>query len=169
MEKMCISEDAFKAMFTKYFDMNVFYSHVPAESQFDVSKLKRCYIKLPLCPYLVWKTYSIQFGIFKSAFVLIGGIYLLYTPIWIPIDLSLIKQILGADYDSFSSHGVYHHKNDFISENIFTVEGEEWKALRSNLSPTFTPAKLKAMYDILYNFGLQLEAQSRNTHISVFN
>ncbi|KAH1011226.1 hypothetical protein HUJ04_000640 [Dendroctonus ponderosae] len=88
-----------------------------------------------------------------------GGMYLFYTPIWIPIDLNLIKQILVTDYESFSSHGLYHHKNDFISENIFTKEGEEWKTLRSNLSPTFTPAKLKTMYDILYNFGHHLEAQ----------
>ncbi|ENN81780.1 hypothetical protein YQE_01840, partial [Dendroctonus ponderosae] len=89
-----------------------------------------------------------------------GGMYLFYTPIWIPIDLNLIKQILVTDYESFSSHGLYHHKNDFISENIFTKEGEEWKTLRSNLSPTFTPAKLKTMYDILYNFGHHLEAQN---------
>nr|UUB32642.1 cytochrome P450 CYP6DH3 [Dendroctonus rhizophagus] len=92
-----------------------------------------------------------------------GGMYLFYTPIWIPIDLNLIKQILVTDYDSFSSHGFYHNKNDILSENIFTKEGEEWKTLRSNLSPTFTPAKLKAMYDILYNFGHQLEAQIADT------
>lgn len=90
-----------------------------------------------------------------------GGIYLFYNPIWIPIDLKLIRKVLVTDYDYFASHGFFHHKKDFISDHIFSKEGEEWKVLRSHLSPTFTPAKLKNMYHTLYKFGHRMEEQSK--------
>ncbi|KAH1011227.1 hypothetical protein HUJ04_000641 [Dendroctonus ponderosae] len=86
-----------------------------------------------------------------------GGIYLFYNPVWIPIDLKLIKKVLVTDYDHFSSHGFFHHKKDSLSENLFQKEGDEWKVLRSHLSPTFTPSKLKNMYATLYKFGHRME------------
>lgn len=94
---------------------------------------------------------------FKRAGEKHGGIYYMYTPIWIPVDKTLIKQILYQDYWYFASHGFfYHHKDDVLTNHIFNSEGEEWKRLRNKLSPTFTTGKLKIMFDILDSIGDRL-------------
>lgn len=47
--------------------------------------------------------------------------------------------------------------NDPLSGNMFQLERQRWKDLRTKLSPTFTPGKLKAMFSTLVSCGASLQ------------
>ncbi|CAH1134780.1 unnamed protein product [Ceutorhynchus assimilis] len=93
---------------------------------------------------------------------LYGGIYLFYSPVLLPVNPELIKQILTKDFEHFTSHGLFHHENDYMHNHLFNVEGEIWKNLRSKLTPTFTSGKMKGMYEILYSLADRLEKKTGN-------
>lgn len=78
-----------------------------------------------------------------------GGIYVFLSPVYVPIDPALVKRILQTDFDSFSSHGTYHHPKDILSMNLFNLEGDNWKKLKEKLSPSFTSSKMKLMFEIV--------------------
>ncbi|XP_066257183.1 probable cytochrome P450 6a14 [Euwallacea similis] len=103
---------------------------------------------------------------FKKAGVQHGGIYMTYCPLWIPVDLKLIKQIMNNDSSYFAGHGYfYKHKDDILSNNLFSAEGRYWKELRSKLTPTFTCGKLKLMFEILKIIGDKLEKKMDNLYL----
>ncbi|KAL5280354.1 CYP3A4.2 family protein [Megaselia abdita] len=75
------------------------------------------------------------------------GIYLMFRPAILVRDAKLCKDILTKSFGSFHDRGVYvDEENDPFSANLFSLEGESWKSLRTKLSPSFTSGKLKAMY-----------------------
>ncbi|CAG9763022.1 unnamed protein product [Ceutorhynchus assimilis] len=102
---------------------------------------------------------------FKMDGVKHGGIYFMYTPIWIPIDPELIKSILFQDARYFTGHGYfYQHKNDTLTNHLFNAEGEKWKHLRAKLTPAFSNGKLKLMFDILDAVGDRLERKVKGLY-----
>ncbi|XP_050298155.1 cytochrome P450 6a2-like [Anthonomus grandis grandis] len=88
-----------------------------------------------------------------------GGIYFLYQPVWIPIDLDLVKRIFTVDFEHFNSHGTlfFSHEKDFVTMNLFNLSGPKWKTLRAKFTPTFTSGKMKLMYDVVSVIGDRLE------------
>lgn len=66
------------------------------------------------------------------------GIYSIAAPELVIIDRELIKSILIKDFANFTSHGVYHHKTDLLTMNMFNLEGREWKIRRTKMSPIFS-------------------------------
>nr|WDY85981.1 cytochrome P450 6HZ3 [Pagiophloeus tsushimanus] len=86
---------------------------------------------------------------FKKRNAKSGGLYMMYNPNWIPVDVELIKQIMTTDYEYFGAHGFYHDESDNLTMNLFNLNGAQWKNLRAKLSPTFTSGKLKLMFDIV--------------------
>ena len=103
----------------------------------------------------------------KAPFV---GIYTLLEPTLMPLDPELAKNILVRDFSSFSDRGFYHNrKDDPLSASILTVDGAEWKELRTKLSPTFTSGKMKMMFEIVNEISDRLarvvgdEMKSTNT------
>ena len=64
-------------------------------------------------------------------------------------DLDLAKQILITDFDQFTNRKpfevkVFHAQYDDIFRKLLvTAVGEEWKQIRSLLSPIYTSAKLR--------------------------
>merc|ERR1719245_78007 len=64
-------------------------------------------------------------------------------------DLDLAKQILITDFDQFSNRRpfevkVFHAQfDDIFRKLLVSAEGEEWKQIRSLLSPIYTSAKLR--------------------------
>lgn len=79
-----------------------------------------------------------------------GGIYVLGTPIFIPVDPDLIKNILAKDFTHFDTKNFFVNERDQpISGNLFFIGGEKWKNMRVKMTPTFTSGKMKLMLSIL--------------------
>ncbi|KAJ8929028.1 hypothetical protein NQ314_018339, partial [Rhamnusium bicolor] len=79
-----------------------------------------------------------------------GGIYFSFRPTYVPVDLTIIKNILQNDFSHFWGHGSYvNEEADPLSANVFNLEGPKWKSIRTKLTPTFTSGKMKMMFQTL--------------------
>ncbi|KAH9396192.1 hypothetical protein TYRP_019945, partial [Tyrophagus putrescentiae] len=81
-----------------------------------------------------------------------GKVYGSYSgllPVLSIIDAEDIKQVLIKDFQHFADRRVLNTYNTVFNRNLFQVEGEDWKRIRSIVSPAFTSGKLKGMYGIM--------------------
>ncbi|KAF5303248.1 hypothetical protein FQA39_LY09987 [Lamprigera yunnana] len=79
-----------------------------------------------------------------------GGYYFFLRPIFVPVDLDLVKRIMATDFVHFTDH-VIHVDEDYdpLSTHLFAMKGLKWKSLRAKLTPTFTSGKMKMMLQTL--------------------
>ncbi|KAH8345427.1 hypothetical protein KR084_000298, partial [Drosophila pseudotakahashii] len=85
------------------------------------------------------------------------GFYLYAMKYIVITDIDFVKTVLVRDFEKFHDRGVYHNeKDDPLTNNLATIEGEKWKNLRHKLSPTFTPGKMKGMFPTVLNVGDEL-------------
>ncbi|XP_064071987.1 cytochrome P450 9e2-like [Vanessa tameamea] len=91
----------------------------------------------------------------KERFV---GKYEFITPTLIIRDLELVKKITVKDFEYFLDHrGFLDEKVEPIfGRNIFVLKGQEWKDMRSMLSPAFTSSKIKLMIPFMEEVGKQM-------------
>lgn len=76
---------------------------------------------------------------FKSKGLKGGGIFALFKPIYVVVDIDLAKHILQKDFNHFINHGRKFDKDhEPLSGHLFNLENDEWKNLRTKLTPTFT-------------------------------
>ncbi|KAI4462849.1 cytochrome p450 [Holotrichia oblita] len=100
------------------------------------------------------KSTGIQFKEFYNEFKKMGakcgGIYTYCTPILVPVDADLNRHMLVKDFQNFNARGFYSNgKDQPVSVNLFTVDGEKWRTLRTKFTPTFTSAKMKVMFELM--------------------
>lgn len=100
------------------------------------------------------KSTGIQFKDFYDQFkkmgVKCGGVYAYVVPILVPADVEVNKHILVKDFQHFHSRGFYSNgKDQPVSVNLFTIDGEKWRSLRAKFTPTFTSAKMKVMFELM--------------------
>jgi cytochrome P450 family 6 len=78
-----------------------------------------------------------------------AGLYFLNGPVYLPIDLEIVKHILTTDFEHFVDRGTFlDEQNCPLSSMLFSMKGLKWKKLRAKLSPMFSAGKLKSMYGI---------------------
>lgn len=84
--------------------------------------------------------YKKFYDYFKSKGLKHGGVYMFSTPVYLPIDLEIIKNILQRDFSHFVNHGLFHvdENIDPFSVNLFNLENDKWKSFRSKLQPAFS-------------------------------
>ncbi|GJQ82000.1 Cyp6a9 [Trypoxylus dichotomus] len=86
-----------------------------------------------------------------------AGYYIFHIPVYVPIDLELIKRIMQVDFPHFTDHGGYlNEKDDPLSAHVGALGGQRWRNLRVKLTPTFTSGKMKLMFPILVEIAQEL-------------
>lgn len=83
------------------------------------------------------------------------GLYQLLTPQIMILEPSLVKEILVKNFNHFqdTSFGSLIHKeaDPLLSRNPFFLAGKEWKEKRAEITPAFSPSRLKAMFTVMEN------------------
>lgn len=75
------------------------------------------------------------------------GAFMFVTKAAIILDLDLIKSVLIKDFSNFQDRHAFHNvEEDPLTGHLVNLEGEEWRAMRTKLSPVFTSAKMKYMF-----------------------
>lgn len=76
-------------------------------------------------------------------------------------DIELVKRIAIKDFEHFLDHRtVVDDKVDpFWGRSLFSLKGQEWKHMRSTLSPAFTSSKIRLMVPMMTEVG-ELMVQS---------
>ncbi|CAD7077070.1 unnamed protein product, partial [Hermetia illucens] len=93
----------------------------------------------------------------KAAYV---GIYRLFNePAILVRDVEILKDVFIKDFQSFrDNYFLIDKKMDpLIHINPFMAQGDEWKTVRSQMGPLFTPSKVKTAFPIIYDTCLKLE------------
>lgn len=87
-----------------------------------------------------------------------AGAYLLHKEVLLVNDLDLVKSVLTKDFTHFTDHGIsFNEKIDPIVAGLFTLNGNDWKRLRSKLTPAFTSSKIRGMFDIIAFCGREMQ------------
>uniref|UniRef100_A0A182PYV7 Uncharacterized protein n=1 Tax=Anopheles epiroticus TaxID=199890 RepID=A0A182PYV7_9DIPT len=87
-----------------------------------------------------------------------AGIYFFRDPVLLVLSPEFARTILVKDFNYFVDRGVYSNEEvDPLSANLFFMEGNRWRKLRSKLAPTFTSGKLKAMFHTIVDVGTRLD------------
>lgn len=98
-----------------------------------------------------------QYWYLKNQNVPAGGMYFFNKPYCIVVDRTLIKQILTKEFKSFNTHGLYHHKNEPLSMNLFSLDGDYWKYVRTKITPSLSSGKVRMMFEAMWNKSELLE------------
>lgn len=86
------------------------------------------------------------------------GFYGGVRPMLFVRDPEMIRTICIRDFQHFHDRGIFHDaENDPLSAHLLSMNGEEWKEMRTRLSPTFTSGKLKSMFSTLVDAGDPLQ------------
>nr|AAP80766.1 cytochrome P450 [Spodoptera litura] len=72
-------------------------------------------------------------------------------------DLELVKKITVKDFEHFLDHRpLLGNGESYFSRNLFSLRGQEWKDMRSTLSPAFTSSKMRLMVPFMVEVGDQM-------------
>nr|XP_018905683.1 PREDICTED: cytochrome P450 9e2-like [Bemisia tabaci] len=73
------------------------------------------------------------------------------------LDPDIIKSVLIRDFSHFMDRPTLQLRYPLIQRQLLNLKGQEWKKVRSMLTPAFTSGKLKAMEVLLQQCGKQVK------------
>uniref|UniRef100_A0AAT9UTI8 Cytochrome P450 6PZ28 short isoform n=1 Tax=Maconellicoccus hirsutus TaxID=177089 RepID=A0AAT9UTI8_MACHI len=78
-------------------------------------------------------------------------------------DLDLIQNILVKDFCHFQNRNTRPTSpSNILDKQLFLLQDEEWKNLRSKLTNTFTSGKMKIMFPLVRDCGMKLHKVMEN-------
>ena len=84
------------------------------------------------------------------------GVYNLRDPLYYLSDAELIRQVGIKHFDIFANHrqgiGNEHDSGDSLvmSKSLLSLRDRRWKQMRSTLTPAFTGAKIRLIFDLIH-------------------
>lgn len=86
----------------------------------------------------------------------IVGIYNMGGTAFMVRSPELIRQITIKDFDHFTNRKKFFSDadNSLIGVSLFQLNDQRWKDMRSSLSPAFTGSKLRAMFVLIRDIGI---------------
>lgn len=78
------------------------------------------------------------------------------TPRIVIKDMEVAKKVMIKDFDHFADRRqFFNDSNSLLRLMLVTLEGDEWKGVRSAVSPTFTTGKIRRMMEYFNSVGLE--------------
>ncbi|GFR20508.1 cytochrome P450 3A21, partial [Trichonephila clavata] len=77
-------------------------------------------------------------------------------------DLKLVREILVKEFPSFANRREVHSGNVVVDSMLPNLRGEDWKRVRSIVSPTFTTGKIRRMVSIVKDCSQALVKNFQN-------
>lgn len=128
-----------KKVFNYWKNRNV--PHIPPEIPFG--NLKPYILQKTSVPEIVTKIYNK----FKNSGKPFAGLYFFWKPNVVLLDPEMIKLVMTKEFQYFNARPLKADaKNDPLSAHLLNLNGDEWKFMRSKLTPTFTSGKMKMMF-----------------------
>ncbi|XP_046753219.1 cytochrome P450 9e2-like [Diprion similis] len=83
------------------------------------------------------------------------GIFDFVNPVVMLRDPELIKSMTIKNFDNFQDHRNFIDEvlDPLLAKNLFFLQGERWRDMRSLLSPAFTSSKMKLMFKLVSQCG----------------
>ncbi|XP_045464629.1 cytochrome P450 9e2-like isoform X2 [Harmonia axyridis] len=77
------------------------------------------------------------------------GVYFFTTPLLVVKSPDLVKELCVKNFDHFVNRMtlVPDHTDDLFTRNSVSIKGEEWKNVRSTMSPVYTSSKMKVFFN----------------------
>ncbi|MCL4143122.1 UNVERIFIED_CONTAM: hypothetical protein GTU68_032800 [Idotea baltica] len=98
------------------------------------------------------------------------------SPSLIVSDPDLLRDIMVKDFDHFTDRRSFkfNGKESIFNEMLTTITGDEWKSLRTIMSPTFSSGKIKAMFPLILEKSNELVKQceremSENSYVEIYS
>lgn len=79
------------------------------------------------------------------------GIYIFQKPVFLLKDPALIRQMLIKDFPIFPNRyfSIKNGKDKIGTQNLFSIDNPQWQHMRHKLSPAFSTAKLKGLFNLM--------------------
>lgn len=119
------------------------------------SVLERCGIKHPKPSPFFGNLMMFRDGFFKAQSDLIKkygricGYYIGRRPIVIIADPDMLRHVMVKEFNKFPNRMTVRGMTKPMSDSLIMLKGEQWKRVRSILTPTFSAAKMKEMVPLI--------------------
>ncbi|GBP57007.1 Cytochrome P450 6a2 [Eumeta japonica] len=92
------------------------------------------------------------------------GLFQARRPTLLLIDLDLVKNVLVKEFSRFSDRisVATDTRREPLLRNLANMSGNEWKMMRHIITPTFSTAKMKAMFPLVADCASLLQETLRN-------
>uniref|UniRef100_A0A8C2I6G8 Thromboxane-A synthase n=1 Tax=Cyprinus carpio TaxID=7962 RepID=A0A8C2I6G8_CYPCA len=133
------------------------------------SVLERCGIKHPKPSPFFGNLMMFRDGFFKAQSDLIKkygricGYYIGRRPIVIIADPDMLRQVMVKEFNKFPNRMTVRGITKPMSDSLIMLKGEQWKRVRSILTPTFSAAKMKEMVPLI-NMATETLVRNLKSH-----
>ncbi|XP_056272885.1 thromboxane-A synthase [Pseudoliparis swirei] len=138
-------------------------------SMYPFSVLSRCGIKHPKPIPFLGNLLMFRQGFFTPLSDIIKthgrvcGYYLGRKPVVVIADPDMLRQVLVRDFSSFTNRLTLRFATKPMTDCLLMLRDEQWKRVRSILTPSFSSAKMKEMVPLI---NTATDALMRNLNVS---